>query len=979
MFQRLVALALFLHLAGFALAAQSRPDAGAAGPSIVEAQDQYERAVDTSYDELVQAITKRADLIDASLKSGKDPAGKSREALEYELAILKGERAALEAQGRWPTSLAVSATAAARVASAKEKLLGVYELKSRAALMASDMQRDERLASGRALWAGLNLLGPGLDPAALARRVRSGTAETDWRFEAGTITQPKVAGPDGVWAAFTLQAGLPAQFVAKFTFKRASSDGDLVVRFEDALGFQRPIAITKATLESVAGKDAKPERACVLCVIVTKGFATLEVEGECVVNFASVDTGLGLDLAQIASIALAKSDKRGPLRVDSVSMRVLQTGEVAAARSKDTTSSSTADAMPEASAGDLCGGSMSVTSAWSEQLAIVRAARKKYAATTDRIARDLLRNFEDEKANYLQGLLIRTTEELRKANLRIETERQRFLYGAVVPSLVPALLRMPLENEHATARKQLMRSFEQTEEVLRLQSRPEEIRWLDEDKREFESIQDLALWLDPEALKAMVRVGPELHEWRWVGIKWLAPTRPGSDGATTPFVLAGELPVEFQMDFTIHCPKLALEDRFELHFGRSSDEREAIVLGSQIHALLPRGASGDFKPITLRALVSRDRTSISLADVRLFCQSIEDVGGDAGTVKQATEFTLRRSGTATPFSLSDIGLKPIKSSTKRAPKAAAPVTNQTQLPFQLPSPPVERAPLEKKSPPAAEKFTEAPPTLPPRAAAPSDRSMSWAEVIEQEPDPAFVESLNWRTAMELEKMPWRVRDRKSGIEMVLIPPGSYSRGALGDDLEASPEERPAHRVTITQPFYLGRYEVQEAEFTHVMKGLALDTEQRGLPWTGTYAALARLFDKAPGLRLPTEAEWEYACRAGGSDPRYADIAECAWVWNNADGRAHVVGELQANGFGLCDTLGNVWEWCSDFYDPAAYKLCVGGVVDPTGPTTGTLRVLRGGSFSPKETDSMCRVSSRIGGEVDGGATNARGFRVARTP
>ncbi|MBI5368312.1 MAG: formylglycine-generating enzyme family protein [Planctomycetes bacterium] len=105
-----------------------------------------------------------------------------------------------------------------------------------------------------------------------------------------------------------------------------------------------------------------------------------------------------------------------------------------------------------------------------------------------------------------------------------------------------------------------------------------------------------------------------------------------------------------------------------------------------------------------------------------------------------------------------------------------------------------------------------------------------------------------------------------------------------------------------------------------------------------------------GFRLPTEAEWEYACRADssaeycfGNDP--AQLAEYAWYAGNAGGTTHPVGEKKANAWRLHDMHGNVWEWCSDWHGDAFYATCAGGVEDPTGPAQGSSRVLRGGSWS----------------------------------
>jgi len=128
---------------------------------------------------------------------------------------------------------------------------------------------------------------------------------------------------------------------------------------------------------------------------------------------------------------------------------------------------------------------------------------------------------------------------------------------------------------------------------------------------------------------------------------------------------------------------------------------------------------------------------------------------------------------------------------------------------------------------------------------------------------------------------------------------------------------------------------------------------------------------ANGYRLPTESEWEYACRAGTTDSRYADLAEIAWYDENSGGETHGVGQKQANGFGLYDMLGNVLEWCNDWYEK---KYPSGAVVDPAGPKTGSRRVLRGGGWF--NSAGGCRSAYRLNG-APGARSGDCGFRLAR--
>lgn len=115
-----------------------------------------------------------------------------------------------------------------------------------------------------------------------------------------------------------------------------------------------------------------------------------------------------------------------------------------------------------------------------------------------------------------------------------------------------------------------------------------------------------------------------------------------------------------------------------------------------------------------------------------------------------------------------------------------------------------------------------------------------------------------------------------------------------------------------------------------------------------------------GYRLPTEAEWEFACRAGTSGPRYGNLSEIAWYRENAKGQSHPVGQKEPNTFGLFDMLGNVWEWCWDIYDPEVYK---------------TYRVLRGGGWADEHWS--CRASVRRRSHPTFRIEDV-GFRVARS-
>ena len=184
------------------------------------------------------------------------------------------------------------------------------------------------------------------------------------------------------------------------------------------------------------------------------------------------------------------------------------------------------------------------------------------------------------------------------------------------------------------------------------------------------------------------------------------------------------------------------------------------------------------------------------------------------------------------------------------------------------------------------------------------------------------------------------------MEFVLIRPGSFTMGTDKNDAE-----KPAHKVTITKPFYLGKYEVTQEQWETVMgsnpsnfKGPKLPVER--VSWSECRDFVDKLKETVPGheFRLPTEAQWEYACRAGSAgDYCFGDgdknLGEYAWYSSNAGSQTHPVGEKKPNAWGLYDMHGNVWEWCSDAYGPYSGE----AVSDPAGATSGS-HVLRGGSW-----------------------------------
>jgi formylglycine-generating enzyme required for sulfatase activity len=227
------------------------------------------------------------------------------------------------------------------------------------------------------------------------------------------------------------------------------------------------------------------------------------------------------------------------------------------------------------------------------------------------------------------------------------------------------------------------------------------------------------------------------------------------------------------------------------------------------------------------------------------------------------------------------------------------------------------------------------------------------------------------------------------LEMVLIPAGEFMMGSPGSDRSAASSEKPQHRVRITRPFYLGKYLVTQEQWETVMgdnpsqfKGPKNPVET--VSWEECQPFLDKLNVKsgpaAGKFQLPTEAQWEYACRAG-STTRYccgdeeSGLGEYAWYRTNSENCTHPVGEKKPNAWGLCDIHGNVWEWCQDWYDEGYYANSPAD--DPRGPETGSDRVVRGGPW--RRPARSCRSANR--GHVKGSAArgNDLGLRVCLVP
>ncbi len=258
-------------------------------------------------------------------------------------------------------------------------------------------------------------------------------------------------------------------------------------------------------------------------------------------------------------------------------------------------------------------------------------------------------------------------------------------------------------------------------------------------------------------------------------------------------------------------------------------------------------------------------------------------------------------------------------------------------------------------------------------------------------------------------------------EMVFVQGGTFEMGCTPEQTDCDGDESPVHEVTLTD-FYIGKYEVTQAQWAAIVPEYAPDYSQYGqgdthpayyISWydavtfcnrlsqqegyTPVYYAdpgFTQVYDAlddgsgtvywdptANGYRLPTEAEWEYAARGGAQSEGYQysgsdDINEVAWWDVNSDNSvlSQPAGTKAPNELGVYDMSGNVWEWCWDWYGSGYYD--ASPACAPLGPTGGSFRVLRGGSWV--SSARYCRVANRIG-VTPGDRRYGIGFRLSRTP
>ena len=218
----------------------------------------------------------------------------------------------------------------------------------------------------------------------------------------------------------------------------------------------------------------------------------------------------------------------------------------------------------------------------------------------------------------------------------------------------------------------------------------------------------------------------------------------------------------------------------------------------------------------------------------------------------------------------------------------------------------------------------------------------------------------------------------AGMNFVQIPAGEFTMGSQG--VEADADETPLTRVQISQAFELSTHEVTQGQWEAAMGRnpsaqslCGTDCPVEAVSWHDVQDFIARLNMAEDGYtyRLPTEAEWEYAARAGTTEDRDGPIDTIAWHSGNSTNSAHPVASKEPNRFGLFDMLGNVWEWVQDWYG----EYPGGNVTNPTGPDSGSLRVVRGGGWN--SATRYCRTPNR--GYFDpSNRSNSIGFRLVRS-
>nr|NQU90486.1 formylglycine-generating enzyme family protein [Bacteroidota bacterium] len=225
-------------------------------------------------------------------------------------------------------------------------------------------------------------------------------------------------------------------------------------------------------------------------------------------------------------------------------------------------------------------------------------------------------------------------------------------------------------------------------------------------------------------------------------------------------------------------------------------------------------------------------------------------------------------------------------------------------------------------------------------------------------------------------------------EMVFVKGGTFTMGCTSEQSDCGDEEKPVHQVTVSD-FYIGKYEVTQKQWREVMGASAAlsnpsyfkncdDCPVEQVSWNDVQEFIKKLNQlTGKNYRLPTEAEWEYAARGGVSASSTTNagsnnLAEVGWYGDNSGSKTHPVGQKKSNELGIYDMSGNVWEWCSDWNGSYSSS----SQTNPKGPSTGSLRVIRGGSWYVSAR--YCRVALRYF-STPGFRGNYNGFRMVIAP
>ncbi len=291
--------------------------------------------------------------------------------------------------------------------------------------------------------------------------------------------------------------------------------------------------------------------------------------------------------------------------------------------------------------------------------------------------------------------------------------------------------------------------------------------------------------------------------------------------------------------------------------------------------------------------------------------------------------------------------------------------------------------------------------------------LSWGTVAKQTPDPNEVTNPELLKQIVESGLPWKVKDNKTKITMLLVPAGTFKMGMSIDDPEAEKVEQPSHEVKLTKHFYLSETEVTQEQWQTLMtvnpslhkcedkrgsairellaRGHTRKEAEKKLQETPLVSCLlpvdqvswdqCKSFCDIGGFSLPTEAQWEYACRAGDKDPRYGELDEIAWIKSSTSTLAetHEVKSKTPNALGFYDMIGNVWEWCSDIYGVYPDDIQNQTQTDPIGPVVASpdsFHVIRGGAWG---SDSKFGRSSARAKQQDTPKRGNIGFRVAKVP